>query len=229
MQAVPGLVMMGDEAAMLVGSDEVVREVHAAMVAWDGYPEPTARTADEAQVHARSSASDALGCIPRDSSAGGLSRIAELHRASNLTPEQRELLALAATEVRLAKRAHLIQQERLMKERQARRAGARTAPRRGARARARLLTAHHARAALRRRRWPMASQRWRGRSARRSARRGRCVTPRLQRWCSARFGRLGARRARAGLGAEHARVWWCPVTPRVARVRDALGARGAPG
>ena len=57
---------------MLVGSDAVVREVHAAMVAWDG-------------------------------SAGGLSRLPELHAATNLTDEQRELLAIAATEVRLAR------------------------------------------------------------------------------------------------------------------------------
>ena len=72
---------------MLVGSDDVVREVHAAMVAWDG-------------------------------SAGGLSRLPELHAATNLTDDQRELLALAATEVRLARRAHLIQNERLRRERQ---------------------------------------------------------------------------------------------------------------
>ena len=86
--SVPGLVSVGGATAMLVGADEVVREVHTAMVAWDG-------------------------------SAGGLSRLREVHEASNLTAEQRKLLAHAATEVRLARRAHVVQQERLRREREA--------------------------------------------------------------------------------------------------------------
>ena len=83
---------------MLVGSDDVVREVHAAMVAWDG---SAVLVYDSNPSPSPSPNPDPNPNPLPDPNQGGLSRLPELHAATNLTDEQRELLALAATEVRL--------------------------------------------------------------------------------------------------------------------------------